>query len=258
MTRTLIAAAAALALSTAAHADVTLHATSTGQGLGMSGSTTTVTYIKGLKMRTEASSGKTETASIYDVGAQKLVILNPKKKEATAWDMGAFTQEIGKAVAAGDVHAEMKPNGQTKVVNGRTADGYDVRITVPANIGGMAMTMNLSGVSWIAKGVPGSADYAAFYRGAAEKGWIFSDPSAAQASPGQAKAMAQMYTEFASIGGLPVETETQMQVTGEGPMAAMMSKMGNVQTTSVIDSVDTGALDDALFQVPADYKVKQR
>jgi len=258
MARILIAAALATTLATAARADVTLHATSTGQGLGMSGTTKTVTFIKGLKMRTEATSGSTETASIYDVGAQKMVILNPKKKEATVWDMAAFTQEIGKAVSAGDVQAEMKPNGQTKTVNGQNADGYDVRIVVPATIGGIAMTMNLTGVSWIAKGVPGSADYSAFYRGAAEKGWIFSDPRAAQASPGQAKAMAQMYTEFASIGGLPVETETQMQVTGEGPMAAMMSKMGNVQTTSVIDSVDTGPLDDALFQVPADYTLKQR
>ena len=46
--------------------------------------------------------------------------------------------------------------------------------------------------------------------------------------------------------------------TGDGPMAAMMSKMGAVETTTVIDSVETGALDDALFQVPADYKIKQK
>jgi hypothetical protein len=257
MNRT-IALAVALALAAAAQADTTLKATSTGKGLGMSGTTTSVTYIKGLKMRAEAASGKASTASIYDVEAQKMVILDPKKKEATVWDMGSFSQEIGKAVSVESVQASMKPNGQTKTVNGQSADGYDVNIVVPTTIAGNAITMNLTGVSWIAKGVPGSADYSAFYQGAAERGWIFTDPRAAQGSPGQAKAMAQMYAEFAKLGGIPVETDMDMRASGDGPMAAMMSKMGAVETTTVIDSVETGPLDDVLFQVPADYKIKQK
>ena len=65
------------------------------------------------------------------------------------------------------------------------------------------MTIAMTGVSWIAKGAPGSAEYSAFYKGAAEKGWIFTDPRAAKAQPGQAKAMAEMYTQFAQIGGMP-------------------------------------------------------
>jgi hypothetical protein len=253
-----LAISVAVALCGAAQADTTLKATSTGKGLGMSGTTSSVTYIKGLKMRAEATSGKASTASIYDVEAQKMVILDPKKKEATVWDMGAFSQEIGKAVTVGGVQASMKPNGQTKTVNGQAADGYDVDIVVPTTIAGNPITMNLTGVSWIAKGVPGAADYSAFYQGAAERGWIFTDPRAAQGSPGQAKAMAQMYTEFAKLNGIPVETDMVMRASGDGPMAAMMSKMGAVETTTVIDSVETGALDDALFQVPTDYKIKQK
>jgi hypothetical protein len=172
--------------------------------------------------------------------------------------MGAFSEKIGQAVDAGGVQATMKPNGQVKPVNGQNADGYDVNIVVPTTIAGSAVTMALSGVSWIAKGVPGSAEYAAFYKGAGEKGWIFTDPRAAQGSPGQAKAMAQMYTEFAKIGGLPVETDMSMTASGDGPVAAVMSRMGAITTTTVIHTVETGALDDALFQVPADYTIKQR
>jgi hypothetical protein len=258
MSRTTVAAALALSFCAAAQADVTLHATSTGQGAGMSGQTSSVTYIKGLKMRIEASSAKFSTASIYDIDAQKLTILDTKKKEANVWDMGAFSQEMGKAVDAGGVQATMKPNGQVKAVNGQNADGYDVNIVVPATIGGSPVTMTLTGVSWIAKGVPGSAEYAAFYKAAGEKGWIFTDPRAAQGSPGQAKAMAQMYTEFAKIGGLPVLTEMSMTASGDGPVAAVMSRIGPITTNTVIETVETGALDDALFQVPADYTLKQR
>jgi len=261
MRRRLLPALLALAVSAAATADVTLKATATGKGLGMSGETSNVTYIKGLKMRSEAASGKASNVTIFDVDAQKMYILNDKKKEVDVWDMGAFTQEMGQAVAVDGVRASMTPNGQTKTIHGQAADGYDIEIVVPTVIGGpggMPVTMLLTGVSWIAKGAPGAEDYAAFYKGAAEKGWIFSDPRAAKGAPGQAKAMAQMYAEFAKIGGMPLESQMDIKADGEGPIAAMMAKMGGVSTTTIIDSVDTAPLDDALFQVPADYTPKVR
>lgn len=258
MNRMLVTAVLALASSAAAQADVTLRATVTGESAVLSGKTASVTYIKGLRMRAEAASEKFSTVSIYDVDAQKMFILDAKKKEATVWDMGAFAQEMGKAVDTGNVQAGMTANGQKKAVNGQNADGYDIHIVVPTTIGGSPVVMDLDGVSWIAKGVPGSAEYSAFYKGAAERGWIFSDPRVAKASPGQAKAMAQMYTEFAKLGGLPVLVDMSMTASGDGPVAAMMSKMGAIKTVTVIDSVEEGTLDDALFQVPPDYTLKTR
>jgi hypothetical protein len=260
MTRFLVAAALVAALFSPARADVTIKSTATGKGLGMSGTTTSVTYIKGLKMRTEATSGSKSAVTIFDVDAQKMYVLDDRKKKADVWDMGAFSQQISQAVAVDGVQASMKANGQTKTVAGHNADGYDVNITVPATIGGaggMEITMLLTGVSWIAKGAPGSADYSAFYQGAADKGWIFSDPRAAEASPGQAKAIAQMYAEFAKIGGIPYETEMNIKAEGEGMIAAMMAKMGNISTTTTTDSVDTAPIADSVFQVPADYELKQ-
>ena len=261
MTRTMLTALFLFAAIAPAHADVTLRATAEGKGLGMSGSTSNLTYIKGLKMRSESTSGRASNVTIFDVDAQKMYILNDKKKEAEVWDMAAFAQQIGQSVSTDGTRASMTANGQTKTLHGQTADGYDINIVVPATIGGpggLPVTMLLTGVSWIAKGVPGSADYAAFYQGAAEKGWIFSDPRQAQGAPGQAKAMAQMYAEFARIGGLPYESQMDIKAEGEGPVASMMAKMGGVSTTTTIDSVDTAPLEDTLFQVPADYTVKER
>ncbi len=261
MSHRILVAALSLAAFASAQADVTIKATATGKGLGMSGDSANLTYIKGLKMRSEAVSGKANVVTIFDVDAQKMYILNEKKKEADVWDMAAFTQEMSKSVPAEGVKASITPNGQTKTINGQATDGFDVKIVVPATLGGpggMPVTMLLGGVSWIARGVPGAADYAAFYKGAAEKGWIFSDPRAAQGAPGQAKAMAQMYAEFAAIGGLPYEANMDIKVEGDGPIAAMMAKMGGVTTTTTIDAVDTAPLADTLFQVPADYTLKER
>ena len=157
--------------------------------------------------------------------------------------------------------ASIKANGQTKQLLGKTAAGYDMEVIVPATIGGtggMKMTVTMTGPIWVVKGAPGTAEYVNFYKGAVEKGWIFSDPRGAKGSPGQAKAMAEMYNQLVATGGIPYETVTNMKMGGEGPMAAAMAKMGTMSSTQTVTAVDTGALAADLFAPPAGYKIKEQ
>lgn len=258
MTRTMLSVVLAFVIWAPARADVTINATGTGTGLGMSGSTTSSTYIKGLKMRIDSVLGKKSSTTIFDVENQKMYVLDSRRMEADVWDMAAFSQELSKSVTVEGMRTSVKPNGQTKPFAGQNADGYDMEIVVPATIGGadgMPLTMVLSGVTWIVKGAPGTADYAAFYRGAAEKGWIFSDPRAAKGSPGQARAMAEMYAELAKLGGVPYETQLDITAQGEGVMGGLLARIGGLSMTATTDSVKTEPLADDLFQPPADYKL---
>ena len=254
----ILAGALAIVVCSAAQADVTIKSTVTGKGFGISGSTQSTTYIKGLRMRTDSTAGNKSLATIFDVDAQKMYVLDVEDKKAKVWDMAAFASQLSATVSPEGMQASMKANGQTKTISGQNTDGYDIDIVVPTTVGGMEMTMHLNGTTWIAKGAPGGAEYSAFYQGAADKGWIFSDPRAAQGSPGQAKAMAQMYTEFAKTGGIPYETLMNIKPEGGGAMGGLMAKVGGMQTTTTTDSVETGPLADDLFQVPADYKIEQQ
>ncbi len=261
MTRANLVAALTLILAMPAVADVTIRQTTTGKGMGMSGSAASTTYIKGMKMRSDAVAGGITSTTIFDVENQKMISFTSRKKEADVWDMQAFTEELGKSVRAEEIKASVKPNGKKKEIAGKTADGYDMRVSVPSAMGGeggMEMTVVLTGPMWVVKGAPGTADYVAFYKAAVEKGWIFSDPRAAKGSPGQAKAMAEMQKQLAATGGVPYETEMSIKVEAEGPMAAMMGKMGAMSTTTTLQSVDTSAIDDALFLPPAGYKLNKR
>jgi hypothetical protein len=238
--------------------DVTIKQTTSSKGMGASAAGTTTTYIKGMKMRSEAKVGGTVMTTIFDVENQKMYSFDSTKKSADVWDMQAFSQEMAKSVEAGEIEASVKANGQKKDIDGKTATGYDMKISVPAKIGGesgMAMTVTLKGPMWVVKDAPGTRDYMTFYKGAVEKGWIFSDPRAAKGSPGQAKAMSEMQKQLASTGGVPYETEMTVSFTGEGPMAAVMARMGGMSMSSTVQSVDTSALDDALFAPPAGYKL---
>lgn len=261
MKRAFVATVLGLGLALPAHADVTLKQTTGGKGMGISGDASGATYIKGNKMRSDVVMRDKTQTTIFDVDAQKMYIFDSKKREADVWDMATFGAELSKTVDVAGAKASVKPNGQTKQIAAHSAAGYDMEVSMQSAMGGskdLTMTVTLSGPIWIVKNAPGSADYARFYKAAVEKGWIFSDPRGAKAQPGQAKAMAEMYKQMAEIGGIPYESNVQIKMGGSGPMAGLLSKIGNVTMTTTVDSVEVAPLPDDLFAAPAGYKLNQK
>jgi hypothetical protein len=261
MRRILFATVLGVGLTTIASADVTLKQTIGGKGLGLSGTSAGTTYIKGAKMRTDAIIGDKTQSTVFDVDAQKMYIFDSKKKEADVWDMAAFSSELSKSVDVSTAKASLKPNGQTKQIGGQMATGYDMDVSMQSAMAGskdLNMTVTLQGPVWVVKNAPGSADYNRFFKAAVEKGWIFSDPRAAKGQPGQAKAMAEMYKQLSDTGGIAYETDVQIKMSGSGPMAALLSRMGNMSMTTVVDSVETGTVPDDLFAPPAGYKLNPK
>jgi hypothetical protein len=261
MKRVALATILAAAVAAPVWADVTIKQTNSGKGMGMSGTMAGTTYIKGMKMRTDTVSGDTTRTMIFDVENQKMYSFDSKKKDVDVWDMQAFGADLEKSVDTSAMKATVTPNGQTKTIAGQSAAGYDMEISMPSSMGGPGgpkMTIRLVGPMWVVKDAPGTRDYMAFYKAAVDKGWIFSDPRAAKGSPGQARAMAEMYRQLAETGGVPYETEMQVKMDGEGPMAGLMAKMGGMSMTSTVQSVETGTLADDLFTPPAGYKLNNR
>jgi hypothetical protein len=261
MKSAILASILALGLAVPAFADVTVKMTMGGKGMGISGNSKGTTYIKGNKMRTDMEVGDKVLSTIFDLDTQKMYSWEAKKKDVDVWDMATFAGELGKSVDTGAMKTSIKPNGQTKAFGSLTANGYDMEISVPASMGGnkdMQMLITMTGPVWIVKNAPGAADYARFYKAAVEKGWIFSNPSAAKAQPGQAKAMAEMFRQFAEIGGIAYETDTQIKMSGSGPMAGLMSRMGNVSMLQTVESVTAGPVADDLFAPPPGSKLNQK
>jgi hypothetical protein len=241
-------------------ADVTIKQAVDGKVMGFSGKGTSTTYIKGNRMRIETVTGDRTQVMILDVDAQKLYMVDLRRKQVDAWDMATFAQQIEKSVDIQSAKGSITPNGKTKQVGGHTAAGYDMSMSMKAALGGgkdLNMTVTMQGPAWIVKGAPGSADFARFYKAAADKGFIFGDPNAARAQPGQAKALAEMYRQFADIGGIPYETQMDIKMSGEGPMA-IVARMGNATMTQIVESVDTAALADDLFVPPPGFKINPK
>jgi hypothetical protein len=265
MTRVCGLALLVLSLAAPAFADLTLKQTVSGKGMGINGQTTSTTYIKGNKMRSEAQVGDKTQITVFDLDAQKMFIFDSKKKEADVWDMASFASELSKSVDTSAMKASIKPNGQTKQIAGQTANGFDLEISMPATMAGsrdLSMLVTMTGPTWIVKNAPGTADYLNFYKAAAEKGWVLSDPRAAKGAPGQSRAMTEMYKQLAESGGIAYETDIQIKMGSNGgsgnPLGGLLARMGNMSTSTTVQSAETGALTDDLFAPPAGYKLNQK
>ena len=261
MNRLILIALVTTVSASPAWADVTVKSTIVGKGMGMAGAIVSTTFIKGGKMRTDSVVGDTTRSSIIDMDTMKMYAFDSKTKEVEIYDIAKVADDISKNVQVNDMKASVKANGQSKAVSGKPASGYDMSVSVPAILGGdkgMKVTVNLLGPVWVVKNAPGTAEFLAFYKNAVDKGWFFSDPRSAKAQPGQAKAIGEMYRQLAATGGIPYETEMNIKMVGEGQMAAMFEKMGNLSMTTTVSSVDTDALAADLFAVPAGYKVKEQ
>ncbi|MGH9160650.1 MAG: DUF4412 domain-containing protein [Vicinamibacteraceae bacterium] len=253
-----ILALGATLMATAASADVTVTATTVGKGgLAKALSGDSVTYIKGGKMRADSTSGDRKQSTIVDLDAQQMIVLDHGKKEATINDLQDVQATLQK-ITADEMKVSLKPTGNSKQIAGQSCDEYQLEMAVPMSVeGSTPMSISTTGPACIVKNAPGAKDYENFYLKAAEQGFILSgDPSQAQRNPGHARSMTEMYRQMAKLG-VPYEMEMNVKIGGEGPMAALMGKMGAVSFTTTVKSVTEDPLADDLFIVPSDYKVKK-
>jgi hypothetical protein len=252
MRRTFGVLASIMLVSAPAWADITLTSKMTGKMAGGDG-TIQVVKIKGSKMRSDTTRGSDMTSTIFDVDAGKMIVLDHKKKEAVVLDTTAIVETMGKSGASIDVKTDLKPTSEKKQVAGYDCTVYDTSVSVTMSPGeGMNIQMNMTGPACLSANAPGKAEYEQFYAAAVAKGFFFTDPRAAKAQPGMAKAIAESTKKWAEAG-VPLSSTTSMKFEGGGMMTGMMNKMMGGPTTTELTKVETGSIADTEFATPAGY-----
>jgi len=244
-----------VATTTPLSADLTITARTTGKGIGQVSEGQSLTYLKGLKMRVDGKVLGNDTTTIFDVGAQTMTSIDHKKKEATTYQMSQFAEQLQK-VPDSDVKVDLTATPRTREILGRACTEHTMTVTVGFSpIPDQKINIVLRGPVWVAKDAPGHEDFAAFYKAAAEKGFIFSDPRLVKSQPGHAKGLSAMYQSMAGAG-LTYGSDISITFEGAGPMAGMLNKMGSSSMTTEVTAVATDPLADDLFAVPPGYTVK--
>jgi len=196
-----------LLAATPSWADVTVTSTLTGKSTGAGAGVQSVTYVKGTKMRTETG----DSVTIHDALNRQMIVLNTRKKEADVYDMAKVGAEMQKGLRGGEAKVALTPTGQKKEILGRSCDEYSLMISMPMGESAQALTVTMSGPIWVARGAPGSEDYATFYKAAADSGLIFGNPQQAKSQGPQMKSQTEMYRAIADLKGIPYQMDTQIK-----------------------------------------------
>ncbi len=229
-------------------ADVTVKMTMSVSGGPAAMDAPSVTYVKGLKMRSDTQVMNQDMSMLIDVATKQRLMIDHVNKQVGDFDPQAAMAAM--PINFGEVTASIKANGQTKVILGRTCNGFDVAITMPMTMAGETVTMIMSGPAWIAKDGAGVAEFQAFQKAATAAGLMVSP----MAQGPQAKGMMEMQKALAEAG-VPMLQELQMRVEGTGQMAQAMGQMAMTMTMTVTE-ISTDPIPDDKFVVPAGYTKK--
>lgn len=253
--------AAIIAGTSAAHADVTVTTQTAGKAAFINVGGEGKTQIKGKRQRSDSMVGGKSVSLIIDIDNTRFVDIDDAKKSATITPLSSISEELQKA-GVGTIEATLTKTSQTKQVAGYPCTVHDIKVSMPfsptGKMGqGMDLTMVLSGTVCLSTAAPGLADYQAFYKAAADSGFIFGDPRAAKSPTGaaQAKAYAELTKKMAAAG-VALESHVTITATGDNPMAGMMAKVAASDITSTVTKIETGDVAADRFDIPAGYKTK--
>jgi len=254
-------------------ADVTVVQTTTVEGgmMAMGGgaamSPKTTSRIKGQKMRSEVDAGMIQMVLITDLDAKQVIVLRPDQKTAQIVAQGgAASSALPAGLKMPKVDASMTPTGKSQMIDGIKCDEYAIATTIDmSEMGGPQMPpeataamkdvkMVMKGSMWVAKNVPGAAEYIAFQKGvgSSDFGAIFAG-AAGMSVPG----MDRMMKAMSNLDGIAYMTEMTMTVEGTGQMAQMMQQMGAMRITTKVTSITGDPISDEMFKIPEGYTVSK-
>jgi hypothetical protein len=241
-------------LSPATFADVTLTQNTTGADGKRQVQSQTVTSIKGSKLRIETKSGDETVTTIYDINNGRQIVLRSRGKEAAVSD---FTQESAesenKKFAA---EVTFNATGQSKTVLSRNCDEYSFTIRVPV-FEELAVDLFITGSVYVLRDGPESKEFADFVMRAQKQNLIWGVSSDNVGAIALARAQTALYQEAANVGGIPLETDEDVQFQG-GYWSKPFVKGNSGEKTTVVTSISSDPLPDNRFLVPAGWKIHTR
>ena len=270
MTRFRTVIAVVLLCAAPLEADVTVTQTMTIEGgmAAMMGNAMPrmVTRIKRLASRTDVEVMDQTIATIADLAAPQLIVMNSATRTAQIFDAGSPALSGASPGAVPKVDMTFTRTGQSRVIDGAQCEEHTFTMSLNmADMGAQApmpseatsamkdVRMAMSGSVWIATSGPGVADYVSFQKAAADANMI---AALTGIRPGQQSGgLDRLIAAASAAPGLPYLTEMTISFEGSGKVVEMMKQVGAIKLTQRITSVSTDPIPDEMFSVPVEYKI---
>jgi hypothetical protein len=215
------------------------------------------TYISGARMRLEVVRADASTTTLYDVPAGTTTALDAKKRRAELRDISARNAELERQYPRERATVTLTPTGARNELVGTPCDEYAFSIRVPMTKDGNLALM-MTGAAWVAKEVPGAADYAIFAKAAIDRQVVLGPPSNNKILLAITRAQTELYRALGELGGIPYVINMTLGTEGHGILAGMVNKVVSGTRTSTVTKVVFAPLSDGLFVIPDGWKHEKK
>ncbi len=241
--------------STVASADVTVRAQTTTTGFGLSTSASTVTWIKGLRMRQEATIRGQTLTTVIDLALARYVALDRSSRTASVFDLRSYAARL--ASAANVPVVTLRATGRTERLAGEACAEFEIGATAISAGGSADTRLEARGVAWIAADGPARADWSAFYEAVVDKGLFFTDPRVVDVDPLRVRIIAAVYAGIARRG-IPCSVRVELDRRGPVPPGGSPDVAGRSIMEVTVTEMTAAPIDEDLFEIPGDFTTVRR
>jgi hypothetical protein len=207
--------------------------------------------IKGLKMRVETLSGKESRVSIYDLETGKRIRLNPQRKEAFVLDLAPLSEHLRGSIIPTKLVRAIRPTGKKIEIVGTSCYEYAFDLQAPTSPWrGMSAILHDTGTVCVSQNIPGGVEFTNFVHEAKKRRYT---AAASECSPTESQIGFYFYGEEPDVMVLSAKTESAFE---SGPIFGLHG-MTSVENVMSVTEINSNAIADEEFQVPADWKIKK-
>ena len=196
--------------------------------------------------------GRQGLVDIYDSATGRIVFLDLDKQQAEVHAAPSAAAQVEKDLASELVTVDLKATGRARELLGARCEEYTFMVRAPLTGGA---TLVRSGSAWIAREAPGVDEYVAFFRGAGSVlvGGSVRMPKTVLAVD---RTDTELYRRLAGLGGIPYAMEMKLEVEGTGLAARMLRGALTWSEAVTTTAVDTSAVPEVTFAIPAGWKTR--
>lgn len=234
-----------------AHGDITVTEKGKTTGPGLTGEWTRTLSIKGLKMRVESSYEKERSITIYDLEAGKRIRLLPERKQAIVMDLGALSKRMTANVNPKSLTRVIRSTGKKSEILGESCDEYTFELKAqPSGPHGSAFLQHDTGTVCVSQSIPGGVEFTKFVHEAKKRGY---SAAAFIFSPSVSPIGMYFYGDEPNVTVLSAKSESGV----ESSLAFEFHSMTSQSQTMSITAMNSDAIPDEVFEIPADWKIKK-
>jgi hypothetical protein len=215
------------------------------------------TFIKDTRMRVELAQNGRTAVTVYDLPAGEMLELDAAKRRAYVRTVTARNAKLEKEYPRERTTVAVIAAGSTRTVAGFSCDDHTFKIRVPMTKSG-EIVLVLTGSACLAAEAPSAVDYMTFAKAATEQNLVLGQASDNYILLAITRGQTELYRALAMTSGVPLIVDLTVGVDGRGMLAGIVRKAASSSRVTTVAKIESAAIDDAKFAVPAAWKREKK